>query len=129
MSGMSVEPIAAQVAAAEPERAPKNAHATMTTWARPPFIQPTSAFANLTIRRDIPPTSISLPASMKNGIAIIVNESTATNMRCANVATGIPLSSITAAVGSPMQTMRGAPRKSRTSSSPNRTIVVTNGVI
>ena len=115
-----MEPIAAVVAAAEPDSAPKNAEATTITWARPPAIQPTRQSAKRTIRLDIPPTSISFPASMKKGIAIRVKESTEAYVLWANVATFIPLPSIISAVGSPMETTRGTFRNSKSSRSENK---------
>ena len=70
-----MEPMAATVAEAEPEMAPKNALATKVTMARPPGSQPTSEFAKSTSRLETPPLSKRPPAIMKKGIAIMLKES------------------------------------------------------
>jgi len=53
------------------------------------------ALANSTIRLDIPPVSISDPANIKRGIAIIGQESNAENTRCAHTTIGMLGSNIT----------------------------------
>ena len=65
-----VEPIAAVVAAEEPEIAAKNMPATATAWARPPVKDPTMAWATPTRRLVTPPADMKAPASMKKGTAM-----------------------------------------------------------
>ena len=69
-----IPPMAASVAGPEPDMAPKNTHATAATMPRPPGTLPISVLATSTSRREIPPPSIRLPASMKNGQASSGNE-------------------------------------------------------
>lgn len=65
-----MEPMAATVAGAEPEMAPKNAQHTTVTMAKPPVKWPTRESPRSTSRFDRPPPSISAPARIKNGTAI-----------------------------------------------------------
>ena len=81
MMGIMVELMAAVSATAEPEMPAKNIEATTATWARPPAIQPTRQLEKRTRRADMPPVSIRAPARMKNGIAMIGNESMPAKMR------------------------------------------------
>ncbi|GAB1428808.1 hypothetical protein MASR2M17_22410 [Aminivibrio sp.] len=74
--------MAAQVAAADGK--PK-ADATTITCANPPRIQPTRQLAKRTILATSP-ISINLPASIKNGMAIKVKESTWTHTFSVRVA-------------------------------------------
>lgn len=67
-------PMAAVVAMPEPDRAPKNIHASMDTQPRAPVRKSTRAEANSTIRLAMPPVEITDPASMKNGMAMTVKE-------------------------------------------------------
>ena len=60
--GIMIAPMAATVAGAEPEIAPKNMQAMIVTMPRPPVIFPTRLFATATIRFEIPPVSMMLPA-------------------------------------------------------------------
>jgi hypothetical protein len=71
IEGIMIDPMAATVAGAEPEMAPKNAQARKETTARPPGSQPTRERARLTSRLETPPVSIRLPARIKKGTAII----------------------------------------------------------
>ena len=73
-------PIAATVAGAEPEIAPKNRQATTVTIASPPVKCPTSVSKNPTRRLESPPPSMSAPLSTKNGIAINGKESQEVNI-------------------------------------------------
>ncbi len=75
-----MEPIAAVVAAAAPEMAPKNILAIIATRARPPENLPTMEFAKSTSLFEIPPNSINEPAKIKNGTAINGKESVAVNI-------------------------------------------------
>ena len=68
-------PTADTVASEDPVSAPKNIDATPTTAPRPPTKDPTKAAAQSISRRAIPPTLITVPARMKNGIAIMEKES------------------------------------------------------
>ena len=70
---MMIAPIAAAVAALEPEMAAKKPHATTATMASPPETCPSITLQKLMSRREIPPELIRLPASTKNRIAIRVN--------------------------------------------------------
>ena len=82
-------PMAAVVAAEEPERAAKNMPATATTRARPPASAPTRAMEKSTMRRVTPPSDMKAPASIKKGTAMKEKESTEVNMRCTTTMSGI----------------------------------------
>ena len=64
-----VEPIAAVVAAEEPEIAAKNIPETATTWASPPESEPTMDWEKFTSLLVTPPADMNAPASMKKGTA------------------------------------------------------------
>ena len=81
-------PMAAVVAAEEPERAAKNMPATATTRASPPARAPTRAFAKSTSRFVTPPEDMKEPASMKKGTAMKEKESMEVNMRWATTTRG-----------------------------------------
>ena len=76
-------PIAATVAVGEPDSAPKIIHARMEAQAKPPGIQPISAFAKSQSRLEMPPEDMRLPAIIKNGMAIRVKLSMEVNSFCA----------------------------------------------
>jgi len=76
IEGMSSEPTAAVSATADPESPAKSIESTTATCARPPRILPTSAKEKFIRRLEIPPSSMSAPASMKNGTASRVKLST-----------------------------------------------------
>jgi len=80
MGGIIVEPMAETSAIVEPEMPEKMYSAMTTAMARPPRIQPTSAWAKTTSRTAMPPVSMSAPARMKSGMARRTNESTARNI-------------------------------------------------
>src|SRR5512147_840821 len=61
------------------------------TWASPPRTNPTTALANPVRALDIPPPDMRLPASMKKGIAIRMNESAAVTTRWIITMSRIPL--------------------------------------
>ena len=69
-------PMAATVATAEPETAPKNMQARMVTMPREPVIPPMQLLAALTSRLEMPPLSMMLPQIMKKGRAIMEEEAT-----------------------------------------------------
>ena len=69
-----MEPMADVVAIPEPESAPKNMQASMDTQPSAPVMEPISASQKLTIFLAIPPVDMMIPASMKKGMAITVNE-------------------------------------------------------
>src|SRR4030042_2398331 len=71
MEGIMIAPMAAVVAGPDPETAPKKRHARIVPAPNPPVVFPTSEFAILTSLFDNPPVSITEPASMKQGIAIM----------------------------------------------------------
>jgi hypothetical protein len=79
---MSGVPMAAVVAADEPEIAAKNIDPSTATSERPPLIQPTHASAKSTNRLDTFPLASKSPARIKKGIAIMGNESVPTNILC-----------------------------------------------
>ena len=60
------------------------------TCARPPRMNPTVASAKPVSVREIPPPDIRLPASMKKGIAIRMNESAAVTTRWIMTIKGMP---------------------------------------
>ena len=69
-----MEPMADAVAIPDPQRAPKNIQEIMVTHPMAPSTKSIRADAKLTIRLAIPPVDIMVPASMKKGIHITVNE-------------------------------------------------------
>jgi hypothetical protein len=77
IAGIMMLPIAATVAAEEPVSAPKKAEVTTATMASPPYILPNRTLARSMSLFEIPPRSITRPASIKNGMAMIVKESVA----------------------------------------------------
>ncbi len=70
MVGITTPPIAAQVAAAEPDIAPKNADAPTVMQQVAAGSQRSSILRKLTSRVDIPLDSINAPDKTKNGTAI-----------------------------------------------------------
>ena len=60
------------------------------TCASPPRTKPTTALANPVSAREIPPPDMRLPASMKKGMAIRMNESAAVTTRWIMTISGIP---------------------------------------
>ena len=95
IAGSRIEPIAAVSAVEEPVMPAKTMDARTQTMARLPLIKPMHALANATILFDIPPVSIKFPASMKRGMAMIGQESSAENTRWAHTTIGILGSKIT----------------------------------
>ena len=83
MAGMRIEPIAAVVAALEPEMAAKNIAESTVTMPNPPGNRPTSDCAKSIRRREMPDASINAPDRMKKGIAARGKLSSPANMRCA----------------------------------------------
>ena len=69
-------PMAATVALAEPEMAPKNMQARTVTQPRPPVTLPIRELAMLISRLESPPVSIRLPQMIKNGSESSVKEFT-----------------------------------------------------
>jgi F420-dependent methylenetetrahydromethanopterin dehydrogenase len=69
-AGIMTMPIAALVAAVEPEMLAKNMQATMLTMASPPRTLPTMDEARRMSRADIPPLLITPPAKTKKGMAM-----------------------------------------------------------
>ncbi len=69
-------PMAATVALAEPEMAPKNMQARTVTQPRPPVTLPIRELAILISRLESPPVSIRLPQMIKNGSESSVKEFT-----------------------------------------------------
>jgi hypothetical protein len=83
-----VEPMAAVVAAEEPEMAAKNIPDTATTWASPPVRDPTMDWAKFTSLRVTPPADMKAPASMKKGTAMKEKESIPMYIICATITWG-----------------------------------------
>ena len=73
-------PMAAQVAALEPEMAPKKALAPTVMLARLAGVQPRRILTNFTSRAEMPPSAMTLPAKMKQGMASRLKLSTAVNI-------------------------------------------------
>ena len=69
-------PMAATVAGAEPDTAPKNMHAMTVTIPREPVTPPMIELAALTRRLDSPPVSMMVPEIMKKGRARLVKLAT-----------------------------------------------------
>jgi len=67
-------PIAAVVAGADPDTAPKKVEARVATRARPPFILPKSAPARFTSLLETPPAAMMFPARIKKGMAMRAKE-------------------------------------------------------
>ena len=65
----SIEPSPIASASADPDMPANTIEPTMFTCPSPPFMCPTSMWANRKIRSVIPPVFIRLPARMKNGMA------------------------------------------------------------
>ncbi|BDF79294.1 hypothetical protein CE91St28_20880 [Pyramidobacter piscolens] len=74
-------PIAAVVAAEDPEMAAKNMHATIDTIPSPPWQAPRNELARAMSRLDMPPCSMRLPDRIKNGTAMKGKESVAVKRR------------------------------------------------
>ena len=85
MAGSMIPPMAAAVAGPEPEIAAKNMEATIAAMPRPPGVSPVRMLAISTSRRAMPVFSISVPTSMKNGIAISGKESALVIIACARL--------------------------------------------
>ena len=58
IAGIRIAPMAAVVAAPEPEMAAKNSEVTMATMASPPVMLPTMVLEKSTSRREMPPLCI-----------------------------------------------------------------------
>jgi hypothetical protein len=105
-------PMAAVVAGADPERAPKKVDATVATRARPPLILPKKAPARLSSLRDTPPSLMMFPARMKKGTAMRAKELPALNMFCTRtLMSAAPVMSTETMHESPSATMMGTPRR------------------
>ena len=76
IEGTSSELIAETSAVVDPEIPEKRISATTATMASPPRTRPTRTMAKSTVRSEIPPASINVPATMKSGMARRTNEST-----------------------------------------------------
>ena len=79
MAGSMIDPIATTVAGLDPDTAANSAHAITPARPRPPYQWPTMLVAKLIMRRATPPWVRKLPASMKNGIAMISKRSIPVN--------------------------------------------------
>ncbi len=125
MAGTMIDPMAATVAEAEPEIAPKKAEDKNTTIASPPGSQPTSALAKSVSRFDTPPLSNRPPAIMKKGIAIKLNESSELNIFCTRNTDGVleKASSATADATSRAMAM-GAPITRVRKKVPNNAVII-----
>ena len=78
-------PMAAAVAGPEPEMAAKSMLAIMAEVPRPPAESPVTDSATLTSFCARPEVDISVPTSMKNGIAISAKESQLLTIDCASI--------------------------------------------
>ena len=103
IAGMSTLPKATTVAGPDPEIAPQNMVTVIDMTARPPGIDPTSNLARLTMRCDIPPSSINIPARMKKGIHIRVYFDRPVCMISAIMFKGIPDMSMVTRVDNPSE--------------------------
>lgn len=83
----TMEPTAAAAAEADPEIDPKSALAPALVTRSAPGSLPSIAITKFTSLFAIPPSFMRLPASIKNGIAVRVNELIPTNVRWAAVST------------------------------------------
>ena len=75
MAFSSIAPIPPVSASALPDMPAKITLQKTLTWPRPPGMWPTSMLQKSKIRVATPPAFMIVPASMKNGIASILNES------------------------------------------------------
>ena len=122
---MMMAPIAAAVAALDPEIAAKKPQATTATIARPPDTCPSITLQKLISRREMPPELIRLPASTKNGIAIKVNPDEPEKIRCATMARSISLpSAIASSEEPPRVNAMGRPRNSSTKKHTNKIAII-----
>jgi len=108
-------PIAAVVAALDPEIAAKNMAEITVTSPKPPRARPTRACAKLISRPDIPDDSIRAPARMKNGMAANGKESIPANIRCTRLCSGMPEVCIDTIDVIPRAIAIGTPAESRRS--------------
>ena len=83
MEGTTIMPMAATVARAEPEIAPKSVHATMVVRASPPVCPPMSLSARLKRSAERPPLPMNTPAAMKKNMASMGKESREVKLCCA----------------------------------------------
>ena len=89
ISGIMMPPMAATVAGPEPEMAAKSMQVRMATMASPPVKLPRSELQKLISRREMPPPSMRLPATMNSGMASRGKESTEVNIRWATTSMGV----------------------------------------
>ena len=122
ISPYSMVPMAITVAGAEPDRAAKNAQAKTSARPIPPRTLPTKQFANFTMRREMPPFVIRLPARTKNAMAMMEVDCRPPKIRCAMTVEDAPRSpSITALREAvPRDTDTGTPMIRHTTNTPNR---------
>ena len=81
--------MAATVAGPEPEMAANSMQVSTATMARPPVKPPSRELQKLIRRREMPPPSIRLPATMNRGMASSGKESTEVNIRWAITSIGV----------------------------------------
>jgi hypothetical protein len=121
--GIMMLPIAAVVAVAEPEIAPKNMEAAMVTIASPPLSHPTRELTKLTSLREMPPVSIRFPPKIKKGRAINGKESAAATILWTATVKGTSTPEmIVAQAASPKAKPIGQPMANRMNSVINKTI-------
>ncbi len=87
---ISMAPVPAASARAEPLMPAKKTLTSTFTWPRPPRMWPTRALAKSTSRSVSLPLVMRSAARMKNGIAIMGKESMPLKARCGKTSMGIP---------------------------------------
>ena len=113
-------PIAAVVAAEEPEMAAKNMQPTTATRARPPGNRPTRELMKLTSLSEMPPWLISVPERMKKGTAMKGKESQEVKSFLGTISRPVPVSTSTRTEESIREKPMGTFIMKRRSIEPNR---------
>lgn len=106
-------PTANVVATLEPATAAKIMQVSTQVQARPPWMPPTTLLANSTMRSEMPPASIRLPARMKKGMATSGYLSSAAYSCWATTTQGRPELPTPARLARPIDTATGtdSPKK------------------
>lgn len=120
-------PMAATVAALDPDNAAKKLEARIATAPSPPVKCPTSDAAKFTSRRDMPPSDMISPARMKNGTARSGKELLVENIRWTTISRLISLTTSPTTLASPSATAIGARSSMRPIRTPKITAAVMSG--
>ena len=125
IAGTIILPIAAQVAVGEPDNAPKIMQDRIDTTPNPPGIHPRIASQKSVSLLEIPPEDIRLPASINNGMAIMVKLSSDPNIRCpSTIGLTSPVVNTTSNAAAPRHNAIGAPITSKTKNVTNKIVPI-----